>query len=138
LESLDQHTDVLIVEEDSEQCIEMLEKEYKALKPYIFYSNNCFVSTGLIEDAGENLLDKEIELMRQMMMKEFRKRPAAVKQRRSSKRKTTEDCESVASGARQHKVWKPRERRRAIAHDDLQHKIWDPGIHRSEHMIRGS
>jgi len=42
-----------------------------------------------------------------MMMKASWKRPAAVKQRRSSKRKTTEDCKSVASGERQHKVWKP-------------------------------
>ena len=35
-----------------------------ALKPYVFYSNNCFVSTGFIADARENLLDREIELMR--------------------------------------------------------------------------
>jgi len=36
----------------------------EALKPYVFYSNNCFVSIGFIEYAGENLVDKEIELMR--------------------------------------------------------------------------
>ena len=57
----------------------------------------------------EDLLDKEIEMMRRMMMKEFRKRPAAVKQKRSSKRKTAEDCKSTASGAKQHKVWRPGE-----------------------------
>ena len=71
------------------------------------------------------------------MMKVSWKRPAAVKQRRSNKRKT-EDCKSAASGAKQHKVWKPGEKQRAIAHEDLQNKVWDPGIHRSEHMIRGS
>lgn len=30
----------------------------EALKPYDFYSNNCFVSTGHTEEAGESLLDK--------------------------------------------------------------------------------
>ena len=110
----------------------------EALKPYIFYSNNCFVSTGLTGDAGENLLDKEIEVMRPMMVKQSRKRPAAVKQKRSRKRKTTEDCESTVSGARQHKIWKPGGRQRTITHDYLQNKIWDPDIHRSQHMIRGS
>lgn len=57
----------------------------EALMPYDVYSNNCFVSTSLNEDAGKNMLDKEIELRRQMMMKESRKRPATVKQRRSNK-----------------------------------------------------
>lgn len=123
--SLDQHTDVLIVEEDSEQHTEMLAEGSKAVMPYIFYSNNCFVSTGLIEDAGENLLDKEIELMRQIMMKVSWKRPTTVKQRRSSKRKTTEDCKRTSSRSMQHKVWKPGERKQAIAHDNLQDKVWD-------------
>lgn len=108
--------------------------------PYIFYSNNCCVSTGLIEDAGENLLDKEIKLMRWMMMKESRRRLAEIKQKGSSKRKTTKDCESATSGAMQHKVWRPGEEQQteAAANGKLQHKIWDPSIHRSEHLIRGS
>ena len=74
------------------------------------------------------------------MMKESRKRLAAVKQKRSNKRKTSEDCESTTSGARQHKVWRPGEEQQteATANGKLQHKIWDPGIHRSEHMIRRS
>lgn len=110
----------------------------EALKPSIFYSNNCFVSAGFIEDAGENLLDREIEMMKQMMMKKSRKRPATMKQRRSNKGKTTEDCKSAASGAMQHKVWKPGARQRTIVHDDLQNKVWNQGIHRSEHMIRRS
>jgi len=57
-----------------------------------------------------------------------------VKQRRSSKRKTTEDCESIASGAMQHKVWRPREKQqtKAATNGKLQHKIWDPGRKRSE------
>lgn len=111
----------------------------EALRPYIFYSNNCFVSTGLTEEVGENLLDKEIEMMRRMMMKEFRKRPAAVKQKRSSERKTAEDCKSTASGAKQHKIWRPGEEQiEAATSAKLQHKIWDPGKHGAEHMIRRS
>ena len=108
--------------------------------PYIFYSNNCFVSTGLTEEARENLLDKEIEMMRRKMMKEFRKRPATVKQKRSNKRKTAEDCKSTTSGAKQHKVWRPGEEQQteAATNGKLQHKIWDPGKHRAEHMIRRS
>ena len=50
----------------------------EALMPYVFYSNNCFVSTGFIEDAGENMLDREIEMMRRMMMEVSWNRPAAV------------------------------------------------------------
>lgn len=112
----------------------------EALMPYDFYSNNFFVSTGLNEDAGKNLLDKEIEMIRQMMMKEFWKKPVAVKQRRSSRRKTAEYCESAASGERQHKVWRPGEEQQteAAANGKLQQNIWDPGKPRSEHMIRRS
>ena len=71
-------------------------------------------------------------------MKVSRKRPETEKQRKSSKRKTTEYCESIASGAMQHKVWKPGEEQQieATTSGKLQDKIWDPGIHRSEHMIR--
>ena len=117
----------------------MLPKKEEALRPYIFYSNNCFVSTGLTEEAGENLLDKEIEMMRWMMMKEFRKRPAALKQKRSSKRKTTEDCKSTTTGAKQHKIWRPREEQtKAVASAKLHYKIWHLGKHRAEHMIRRS
>ena len=47
------------------------------------------VSTGFIADAGENLLDREIELIRRIIMKVSQKKLAVVKQRRSSKRKTT-------------------------------------------------
>lgn len=74
------------------------------------------------------------------MVKESRKRPAVMKQKRSRKKKTTEDCKSAASGAMQHKVWRPGEEQqtKAAANDDLQHKVWDPGIHISQHMIRRS
>ena len=49
LRSLDQHTDVLIVE-DLEQYAGMLAKEYKALMPYGFYSNKSFVNTGIVAE----------------------------------------------------------------------------------------
>ena len=112
----------------------------EALMPCDFYSNNCFVSTGLNEEAGGSLLDKEIKMMMRRMMKESWKSPAPVKQKSSSKRKTAEDCESAASRAMQHKVWRPGEEQQteATTNGNLQHKIWDPGKHRSEHMIKRS
>ena len=67
----------------------MLPADKEALKPYVFYFNNCVVSTVVIADAGEDLLDREIRRIRWTMMKASRKKPIAVKQRRSSKRKTT-------------------------------------------------
>ena len=33
----------------------MLPKEEEALKPYVFYFNNCFVSASFVADAWENL-----------------------------------------------------------------------------------
>ena len=43
--------------------------------------------------------------------------------------KTEIDCESVASGARQHKIWRPGEKQHTTAEidDNLQNKMWDPG-----------
>ena len=82
----------------------MLPEEKEALRPYIFYFNNCFVSIGFIANAGENLLDREIELIRQIMMKVSQRKTATVKQRKINKRKIIEDCESISSGAMQHKV----------------------------------
>ena len=74
------------------------------------------------------------------MMKVSQKRLAAVKQRRRSKRNTTEDCESIASGAMQHKVWRLGEEQQTevATSGKLQHKIWNPGRRRSKHMIRKS
>ena len=55
IENSNQHTDVLIEEEESEQHIDVLPKEEKAHKPYDFYFYNCLVSAGLVSDVGENL-----------------------------------------------------------------------------------
>lgn len=55
LERWNQHTDVLIEKEKSEQHTKMLPKEEEALRPYVFHFNNCFVSGGFVVDAGENL-----------------------------------------------------------------------------------
>ena len=67
-------------------------------------------------------------------MEVSQKKTAAVKQRRSSKRKTTEDCESIASGAMQHKLWRSGEKKQSEAETNgkLQNKVWDPGRKRSE------
>jgi len=69
MEDLNQHTDVLMEKEISEQHTEMFPKEKEALRPYVFYFNNCFVSTGFIAYAGGDLLNIEIELIRRIMMK---------------------------------------------------------------------
>ena len=47
----------------------------------------------------------------------------------SNKRKTKRDCESAASGARQHKLWKPGEKQQTLVDvdDNLQNKVWDLG-----------
>ena len=55
LESLDQHTDVLIVEEKLEQHTEVLAKEDKALMPFDFYFNKCFVNAGIFASTEEHL-----------------------------------------------------------------------------------
>ena len=52
MEDLNQHSNVMIEEEISEQHTEMLPEEKEALKPYVFYFNNYFVSTGFISYAG--------------------------------------------------------------------------------------
>jgi len=53
-------------------------------------------------------LDIEIKRIIRLMMKVPQKK-ATVRRPSSRKRKTSTDCESIASGAKQHKVWKPRE-----------------------------
>ena len=86
-------------------------------------------------------MDKEIELIRRIMLKVSQKKTSANKRSsRRSKRKTAEDCKSTTSGAKQHKVWRPGEEQqtKAAANGKLQYKIWDPRKHRDEHMIRRS
>ena len=58
IENLNQHTDVLMEEEILEQHSEMLLDEKEALRPYVYYFNNCFVSIGFIVDAGGNFCGK--------------------------------------------------------------------------------
>ena len=63
-------------------------------------------------------------------MKVYQKKTTMKKQSNGSKRKTTTDCESIASGAMQHKVWRPGEQQQTTtttAKDILQNKVWDPG-----------
>lgn len=63
LESLDQHTDVLIEKErNSEQHTEVLAEEGKVLRHYNFCFNNCFMNADFVDD-GENLtpLESQIE-----------------------------------------------------------------------------
>lgn len=90
------------------------------------------VATSMVATIGcessSNRLDIEIEIIRKLMMKVSpNQQTEARKKRNFSKRKTAKDCESIVSGAMQHKVWKPGERQQPIADDDLQNKVWDPG-----------
>ena len=77
------------------------------------------------------MLDKEIELIRRLMVKVYEKKTTARKQRsnRNKKKKTVTYYESLARGRMQHKIWKPGEvQKNNIATDgQLQNKVWDPG-----------
>lgn len=91
----------------------------------------------------EDILDKEIELIRRLMVKTSQRKTTERKKKSDNKRMTVKDCKSRASGALQHKIWKPgRQQQMTTAVKQstntkgLQNKIWDPGIHKSKHMIR--
>ena len=81
-----------------------------------------------------DLLDQEIESIRKLMMKEFQRKTTIIKKKRSNKRKTIADLEGRASGALQHKIWKPRGKqqitttvKKLTSKERLQNKIWNPG-----------
>lgn len=82
----------------------------------------------------EDILDKEIELIRRLMMKISQRKIVARKKRSDNKRKIVADYESKASGALQYKVWIPGEQQQTTttiekltSKDRLQNKVWDPG-----------
>ena len=79
-----------------------------------------------------DLLDREIELIRRIMLKVSQRNTSTRKRSSSSKMKTETDCESAASGARHHKIWRPGEKQHTTAEidDHLQNKVWDPGRQR--------
>jgi len=54
-------------------------------------------------------LDREIELIRRLMMKISQRKTTSRKKRSDNKRKIVANYESKASGALQYKVWRPRE-----------------------------
>ena len=57
----------------------------------------------------KDILDREIKLIRRLMVKVSQKKITTKKERSDNKRKTIADYESKASGALQHKVWRPGE-----------------------------
>ena len=64
------------------------------------------------------------------MVTVFEKMTAARKQRNNSdKKKTVTNCEGIASGRMQHKVWKPGgvQKKNIATNDQLQNKVWDQG-----------
>ena len=50
-----QHTDVLIEMENSGQHTEVLAEGSKALRPYDFCFNKCFVNAGIVAGTEEHL-----------------------------------------------------------------------------------
>ena len=82
----------------------------------------------------EDILDKEIEMIRRLMIKTSQRKTAERKKRSDNKRVTVKDCKSRAGGALQHKIWKPGRQqqmttavKQSTSTEDLQNKIWDPG-----------
>lgn len=78
----------------------------------------------------EDILDAEIALIRRLMVRVSEKKTAERKQRNNNnKKKTVTDCEGIASGRMQHKVWKPggMQKKNIATDDQLQNKVWDPG-----------
>ena len=74
-----------------------------------------------------DLLDREIELIRRIMLKVSQRKTSARKRSSSNKMKTETDCKSAVSGAIQHKIWRPGEKQQTTDIDDkLQNKVWDP------------
>ena len=75
-----------------------------------------------------------------MMKVSQRKTSARKKSSSNNKMKTETDCESAASGARQHKIWRPGEKQQTTTEIDnkLQNKVQDPGGQRLKRMIRRS
>ena len=64
------------------------------------------------------------------MGKVSKRKILARKQRSSNiKRKTKRECISVASGARQNKIWKLGgvQKKNVATDEQLQNKVWDPG-----------
>lgn len=62
LDKENQHTDVLVEMENSGQHIEMLAKGEKALRPYDFCSNKCFVNAGVIAGVEEYLTESSSQM----------------------------------------------------------------------------
>ena len=68
------------------------------------------------------------------MIKTSSRKTTERKKRSDNKRMTVKDCKSRASGALQHKIWKPGGQqhlttaiKQLTSKEKLQNKIWDPG-----------
>ena len=109
-------------------------EDWKAATSIVTARATCF-----IEDVGNNqwtedILDKEIEMIRRLMVKTSQKKTAERKKRSDNKRVTAKDCKSRESGALQHKIWKPGRQqqmttvvKQSTSTERLQNKILDPG-----------
>lgn len=153
--------DKLLMKDDKEVVINEIQEEvdkYKKQKQKIVLKDNT-ETTKKVQDNSEeeskdkrvavvmetqrlrvednqqtkDILDREIELIRRLMMKVSQKKTTTRKEKSDNKRKTLVDYESMASGTLQHKVWRPGEQQQTTtsieqltSKDGLQNKVWDP------------
>ena len=58
-ENSNQHTDMLIEEEKTEQQVELLPRREEAPRPYVSYFKNWFVNVDFVADVEEDLMQEE-------------------------------------------------------------------------------
>ena len=120
--------------------MELLEKWLKApvgkKKPDVDCKGYVREEEERVQQRSE--LEIDIELMMDFMRKVSQREKTTTRKKISNKKKTTADCESIASGAMQRKVWRPGEQQkstttakkqhkgRETTKDILQNKFWDP------------
>ena len=87
-------------------------------------------SSGQRNFQMEDNLDKEIENIRRLMVKVSQKQQTTAREQRNfNKGKTRRDCECIAGGELQNKVWKLGEvqLKDGAAVGQQKNRVWDPG-----------
>ena len=129
---LKQQPEVLPVEENKFYCCREGMDDWVKNRAAVKNEEIRVQKTELRVWLSEEILDKEIELTRELMQKMPQKRAAARKQGNSSTSEAYIGCEGTTCEKLQHKVWKPGEVRNKDTATDgqLRNKVWDPGRRR--------
>ena len=105
---LKQQAEVLPAEEQNFYCCREGMDDRVANRAAVRTEEIRMQQTKVSVQKSEEILDREIELIRKLMQKMPQKRTAARKLRiSSSKRKIVTDCEGIESAKMQTKIWKP-------------------------------